>query len=176
MASKKSRTFPYSAVETILGEVFNIEPGSMKSFKAKIRHLRNIDVPRGLPRPGSGHSIEYSFDQILQVAFAMALELHGITPRVAASWGPSMLESFKTVSIMERPPGDIYFISIRELWEMELSKIPGGPSEGFTLVSGFEELTETIKSVFSSEHTLLIIDMSGLVREIEELALAVCPT
>jgi hypothetical protein len=52
----------------------------MSAFRARLRHLRNIGVPR-LPNPGSGQPIDYSRQHALELLVALQLEKIGQTPK-----------------------------------------------------------------------------------------------
>ena len=72
----------YKHVEAALAEVANAKPKDIGAFRAKLRHLRNIGLPR-LPSPGSGQPIAYSRQQALEMLLAMELGKMGQAPKSA---------------------------------------------------------------------------------------------
>ena len=80
----------YKQVEAVLVEVLKIKPAEMGAFRARLRHLRNLGVPR-LPKPGSGRRIGYSEDHAFVMLIALELEDLGIAPRPAADVAPSIV-------------------------------------------------------------------------------------
>jgi hypothetical protein len=73
----------YGDLETALAKVVGIKIKDRRAFRAKLRHLRNIGLPR-LPRPGSGQPIAYSRHQALEMLIALELEKIGQAPKNAA--------------------------------------------------------------------------------------------
>jgi hypothetical protein len=73
----------YKHMEYALAEVMNVKPEDMGAFRARLRHLRNIGVPR-LPNPGSGQPIDYSRNQALELLVALELEKVGQAPKQVA--------------------------------------------------------------------------------------------
>jgi hypothetical protein len=74
----------YRHVEAALAKVMNVGPKDMGAFRARLRHLRNIGVPRLLPNPGSGRPIDYSRRQALELLIALELENVGQAPKEVA--------------------------------------------------------------------------------------------
>jgi hypothetical protein len=57
---------------------------NLPAFRARIRHLRNLDVP-AISRPGRGQQVTYTRVHALQLLLALEAELMGIPPKFAAS-------------------------------------------------------------------------------------------
>jgi len=152
---KEKNAKRYSVVEAALCDVFGIEPEDIKPFQARIRHLRAIGVPN-LPRSGSGKWIEYSFEQILEVAFALCLQRYGVAPRIAAEIGPDIAKTVRRMG-----PGshhdDIYVIlePSRSSSLMSWEFVPGLALLKFKIDSRCED------------DAVLIMNASSLVRKIE---------
>ena len=107
--------------------------------------------------------IEYSLDQVLEVAFALTLEQYGTTPRLAANFGPDIVHSIRLTRI-RNPRDDFYVI-------LERAAVPPGlPSLGYMLMPGFEQLTFWLKDrlVDREDDALLILNASGLMRKVEQ--------
>src|SRR5438105_3638663 len=81
--------FRYGQVEAALAEVLKIPPENMGAFRARLRHLRNIGL-LNLPKPGSGRSIAYSWQQAVGMLLAIQFENVGVAPRVAANTVPQI--------------------------------------------------------------------------------------
>src|SRR5437660_355977 len=80
----------YQHVEAALVEVGKIAPADLGAFRARLRHLRNIGLPR-LPKTGSGQHITYTRRQALEMMIAVELEKVGQTPRRAALLATSIV-------------------------------------------------------------------------------------
>lgn len=85
MVSKKSadQTYAYAIVEAALADSVGIAKSDLPAFRAKLRHLRNIGVPK-IAKPGRGTRIAYSKRNVTELRLALALESVGNTPRNAA--------------------------------------------------------------------------------------------
>jgi hypothetical protein len=156
MQMNEKRAQRYSIVEAALCDVFGIEPNGIKPFQARIRHLRSIGVPN-LPRSGSGKWIEYSFDQILEVAFALCLQRYGVTPRIAAEMGPAIAKTVGWMGAGSHHENDVYII-------LEPSK---SSSLSCEFVPGLDLLKRKIDARCEDD-ALLIMNASSLVRKIEQ--------
>ena len=89
----------YKNVEAALAAVLEIKLEEMGAFRARLRHLRNLGLPK-LPTPGSGQRIAYTEKQAFTMQIALELEDLGIAPRSAAAIAMSIVR-------MHRSPGDI---------------------------------------------------------------------
>ena len=156
MDGKKEQSgYRYSVVEAALCDVFDIKPEGMQPFQARLRHLRGLGVP-DLPRSGSGKHIEYSFNQVLEVAFALTLQRYSVAPRIAAGLGPDIA---KTVGRMGTGSHheDVYII-------LEPSK---SGSLSYEFVPGLSLLKFKIDARCEDNDVLMILNASNLVRKIE---------
>jgi hypothetical protein len=79
-------------IEKALAAVLNIEPAEMGAFRARLRHLRNIGLPR-LPKPGSGEAIAYTQKHALEMLVALELERIGQAPKIAAQLTESIVRN-----------------------------------------------------------------------------------
>jgi hypothetical protein len=80
----------YGQVEAALADVMDVRRKDMPAFRARLRHLRNIGVPR-LPRPGSGQMVEYSRQQALEMLISLELEKIGQAPKQIALFAPTIV-------------------------------------------------------------------------------------
>jgi hypothetical protein len=87
--------FRYVHVEAALAQVLSVPSEKRLAFAARIRHLRNIGIPRGLSKPGSGQKIGYHGWQVMHVLTCLLLELHGHSPASASKWVDSFIEKFE---------------------------------------------------------------------------------
>jgi len=166
MNRKKAQqsTLPYSAVEAVLCDVFGIGEDGFKSFRARIRHLRNIGVPRNLPQPGSGRKIQLTLDQILQLAFTLCLEQYGVTPRLAADIGPDIAASIRRMRA-GNPHDDFYAVFGRgnEPPEPMMDR-----SMSYVLLPDLKQLQQRLEDEFVNrrEDALLVLNVSNLMLKI----------
>jgi hypothetical protein len=151
MMRSKSELGPlrYKHIEGALADVLNVEPKAMGAFRAKLRHLRNIGLPK-LPSPGSGRHIEYSRRQALAVLIALELEKVGQSASQAALIAQSM--------VRQSPYGqnegkDCYaYVSVIE------------KRRDYTMVDGVEGVKEMMEK---APEVLLLLNLSACVRKLD---------
>jgi hypothetical protein len=171
MARKKAQqsTLSYSNIEKALMRVFDVDDSDLLSFRGRIRHLRTLGVPRDMPRPGSGRAIWLSIEQILQIAFALLLEQYGVTPRLAADFGPRIAASLQVR--WSSPDEDLYAVFRRQTQPRQpgptLDEIP---DLDFVLLRGFEELQLWLKKQFVDfkQDARLVVNISNLMRRVHQ--------
>ena len=137
----------YGHVETALATVFSVAPKGMGAFRARLRHLRNIGLPR-LARPGSGRHIVYTERQALEMLLALELENHGYSAKNAA---------FLAQSIVRQSPygqhrDENCYIVIKD-----------PQSRGYIQAYGEDTLAKVLKSGFELS---LVINVSAFVRKL----------
>lgn len=86
----------YKHVEAALAAVLEIKSKDMGAFRARLRHLRNLGLPK-LPTPGSGRKIAYSERQAFEMLVALELEDVGLAPRSAATIGASIVRQHSSL-------------------------------------------------------------------------------
>ncbi|MGA7326907.1 MAG: hypothetical protein WBX25_21060 [Rhodomicrobium sp.] len=133
----KSVVLRYGHIEAALAEIMNIEPENAKAFHARLRHLRNIGVPAGLPTPGKGQAIKYTRKHALELLIAVSLQNAGIGPRAAAKAANNMNEVFQSGS--ERTEENIFGAVYPSIGKQEDAYIH------CTVLPGAERLTESLK-------------------------------
>lgn len=74
----------YRHAEAALAALFRVGNAGVKTFRARLRNLRKLDVPR-LPKVGSGTRIAYSREAVWQVYVALELEAAGLPSGKAAA-------------------------------------------------------------------------------------------
>jgi hypothetical protein len=136
----------YKHVEAALAEVLDVKAKGLGAFRARLRHLRNIGLPR-LPMPGSGQHIVYSRRQALEMLIAMELEKVGQTPRRAA---------LLAESIVQQSPGQ------HEGKDFYVAIIEGRP--GYTGAFGLKVFREFMKS---APEVFLVLNVSACARKLD---------
>jgi hypothetical protein len=172
MARKKTRqsTLSYANVEKTLMRVFDIDEGDLLSFRGRIRHLRTLNVPRDMPKPGSGRQIWLDNNQVLQIAFAILLEQYGVTPRLAADLGPRLAASLH-VRWVRPDVEDLYAVFRRATQPREQgSTMMEIPDLDFVLLPGFDELQLWLKKQFVDfkKDAQLVLNITNLMRRVEQ--------
>jgi hypothetical protein len=172
--------FPYTTVEVALAEVLNIPEEGRKAFRARMRHIRNLGIPRDLDRPGSGKKLYYSLSQVLETALVLVLENAGFTPRVAVSMAPTAVLSLITLPVHAEGRidlGDLYIVVLRAGSGTSYSRdtiTAGGwlntflKSEWFLSVGSYEELTKRLPGWLECSDTASLLNMSHLMRKVEK--------
>jgi hypothetical protein len=130
-----------------LAEVAGVEAKNMGALRARLRHLRNIGLPR-LPQTGSGQPIAYSRRQVLEMMIALELEKVGHAPKSAALLAGSIVR----MSPDGQHEGEDCYIVV----------VKGKPS--YQMVhgwNGFMEIMRPAPDVFS------VINVSGFVRKLD---------
>lgn len=107
--TRKTIALRYGHIEAALAEIMNIEPGNAKAFHARLRHLRNIGVPTGLPAPGKGQAIKYTRQHAFELLMAVSLQNAGQGPKLAAKIAKDLNEVYQTgLKSKTVPDQDIY--------------------------------------------------------------------
>lgn len=154
MVEKCDGDLRYKHVEAALADLVGVRPADIPAFRGRLRHLRNIGLPR-LPTPGSGKHIPYSRRQALEMLIAIELENAGHKPNCAA---------VTSESIVRQSPYGQYNSS-------DYYVIPASPDEnpaGYTAISGISSLCEHISEhIKSSRPVLTLINVSELVRQLD---------
>jgi hypothetical protein len=137
----------YKDVETALADIMNVKSKDMGAFRARLRHLRNIELPR-LPKPGSGRSIDYTPRQVLQMLLALELENAGQTPRKAAFIAASMVRQSPNGQF----EGEDCYVCVTE------------GKEGYGMMFGLSAFSEFMKK--KAPDVFLVINISACVRKL----------
>jgi hypothetical protein len=74
--------FRYGVIERALADVLQVGPAKIGAFRARLRHLRNINCPK-LPKTGSGQPVLITREQAIEILIALELVALGIAPRYA---------------------------------------------------------------------------------------------
>ena len=149
----------YKHIEAALAEVMNVKPKDMGAFRARLRHLRNIGVPR-LPNPGSGQPIGYSRRQALELLIALELEKVGQAPKKVALLADSIMQNKAALvagTIVRQTPYGTY--KGRDCYATVSEFRPE-----VTLAFGLKAFSELMKS---APDVFLVINVSACVRKLD---------
>jgi hypothetical protein len=146
----------YRHLEKALAQLMRIKASDIAAFRARLRHLRNIGLPR-LPNPGSGQPIDYTRRQALELMIALELEKLGQSPRTVA---------MNAESIVRRVPYDQYEgeAPVRKLKEPDCYVFVGTERPGYTVIYGLKDAAAVIKQ---QPDAFLVINVSGCLRRLE---------
>lgn len=81
----------YKDLESVLVEVLDVEPADLGTFRAQLRYFRKLGLPQRLPRTGSGHKIDYTPRQLLELVIAAELQRAGQAPAKIVMNAPSIV-------------------------------------------------------------------------------------
>ena len=147
MSTHSCVQFRYKHLEAALADVMQVRPKDMSAFRARLRHLRNIGVPR-LPNPGSGQPIDYSRQHALELLVALELEKIGQTPKQVALLAGTIV---RQTPYGQHDGKDCYaLVSETRPW--------------VTLLFGPEQFPEAMKS---APDLFLVINVSACVRKLD---------
>jgi hypothetical protein len=140
----------YKNIETALIDVAGVEPKAIGSFRARLRHLRNIGLPK-LPASGSGTHITYSRRQALEILIAVQLENIGHKPHSAAILAGSI--------VRQSPHG--------QHERRDCYVIPSAPTENrdeYKIMYGVEGVSKFMRA---SPDIFTVVNVSALVRRLD---------
>ena len=136
------RDLQFGDVERILARTHDIKDRHRKAFQARLRHLRNLGVPR-LSKVGSGTRINYNQDDLYELFLALELMRCGMSPA--------------TIKYLIRKHRNELPAQLRralmtkgeEIWfGFCLDHFGGDAGERTSITSGFQPRTELLKFYF----------------------------
>jgi hypothetical protein len=136
----------YSDVENALKDVLHVRQPDMGAFRGRLRHLRNLDLPR-VAKAGSGRAIDYSSNNVLEMLLALELEDAGVKPERAAAVAQSMVRLFA-----KHDGKDCYVAVDKE-------------QPGYTMMYGKKGVSEFLDK---APDAFLVANMSGCVRRLDD--------
>ena len=92
-SAKQKIELGYGEIEAAIAQVLEIEPADVPALRARLRHLRNMGLPR-ISNPGSGRKIRYTTLQAMEMLMAVVLQNGGITSRNASHLAPMIAGAF----------------------------------------------------------------------------------
>ena len=143
--------FNYGQVEAALATACEVTPKAIGAFRARLRHLRNLGLPR-LPKPGSGKHISYTERQALEMMMAVLLENHGYAARKAMLVAQSIVRQSPPYYGQHRG-GDCFVLIDR----------PDSPS--YVVALGHRALAKALKS---RSALFLVINVSTYARKLDD--------
>lgn len=112
MAQVRKSGLRYGEVEAILAAVKNIGPDGLPAFRARLRHMRNIGVPEGLPQTGRGGVLRFSKDQVLEMLWCLDLQEMAWSPKDAANFASHLKIWWCLPGHREKRDGDLYVVTV----------------------------------------------------------------
>jgi hypothetical protein len=106
--SGKTVALRYGHIEAALAEIMKIEPDAAKAFHARLRHLRNIGVPAGLPTPGKGQAIKYTRQHAFEILIALSLQQAGQGPQNAGRTAKYVNDQYHEKKPLKNEGQDIF--------------------------------------------------------------------
>jgi hypothetical protein len=146
----------YRHLEKALAQVMNIKARDMSAFRARLRHLRNIGLPR-LPNPGSGQPIDYTRRQALELMIALELEKLGQSPRTVAMNAQSIVRQVPYPQYAEQAP-------IRMQKGSDCYVFVNTERAGYTIIYGLKHAATVVAQ---QPDAFLVINVSGCVRRLD---------
>jgi hypothetical protein len=73
----------YWQFEEALVRKFSIQEANLSAFRARLRHLRSLGIPK-VPKHGSGNTVIYRKQDLFSTFVALALQTIGSSPAVSA--------------------------------------------------------------------------------------------
>jgi len=105
-------SFSYAVVESALAKAVGIPASDRPAFAARLRHLRNLGVPK--TKPGSGKRLSYARSDVEQMFVALLLESLGCSPTVsvkASEVATRRRTGHNRISLALFPRGKIVLVS-----------------------------------------------------------------
>ena len=163
---EKSIALRYGHIEPALADVMAIQREDRKAFQARLRHLRNLGTPSGLPSSGKGPAIKYTKMHAFEMLIALEMQNSGQAPRRAAVIAQEMISQAQVKNIMGQHDhqNDIYSIIYPSIWDPRERR---GARPQWTICEGFEKLNEELYSVRDFS-TVTLINLSQSARALNE--------
>jgi hypothetical protein len=136
----------YSNIEQALANIMGVKPVQMGAFRARLRHFRNIGLPK-LPKLGSGHHVDYTQKDALEMLLALELQKIGQTAAHAALVAGSIVR----MTGGQHVEPDSYVLCQKE-------------QVGYTIAIGTRALIEAIKK---GPPAVSLINVSACVRNLK---------
>lgn len=96
----------YSQFEKILANVFSVREKDQGAFRARLRHLRNLDMPR-VPKRGSGNTAVYKPIDVISAFVALELQALGCSPAISVDLARFAGEHFEKIKSSR---GDVFLV------------------------------------------------------------------
>jgi hypothetical protein len=80
----KAMTYRYGQIESALIGVCSVPPEGVGAFRARLRHLRSLGIPK-IEKVGSGAWAQFSFADAVTMRLALELSNLGVKPREIVS-------------------------------------------------------------------------------------------
>jgi hypothetical protein len=84
----------YGQFEKALVQTFAVGEANLDAFRARLRHLRNLGIPK-IPKQGSGITAIYRMEDLFSTFIALALQTLGSGPARSAQIATFSVRNFK---------------------------------------------------------------------------------
>jgi hypothetical protein len=139
----------YEDVEDALVDIMQITPRKLGAFRAQLRYLRTLKVPRRLPKTGKGFAVDYTPQHALDMLVALELQKIGQTAQRAALVAGSIVR----MTPYGQYQGEDCFACCH------------ADRNDYTSATGLDQLISVIKS---GPAAFAVINVSACVRMLEE--------
>ena len=161
----------YADVETALARMHGASPEAQRgAFRGRIKHLQRLGLPLG-EKPGKGKRIDYSDEQIWQIALSLELSECGIDPTtvvqlVTIYWDLMFKKNFESQISSRSYSSSLLVISIAL---MSSSWAPIGDSMIGIQAIGWVEKTALAENMTSKSHRrVIVIDTWRMLNELSK--------
>jgi hypothetical protein len=72
----------YNEFEKALVDIFGVKKKNLGAFRARLRHLRNLGMPK-VPKRGSGNTVVYKTVDVISAFVALELQALGSSPAIS---------------------------------------------------------------------------------------------
>ncbi|HEX3666191.1 MAG TPA: hypothetical protein VHU23_13285 [Rhizomicrobium sp.] len=163
--------YKYKIVELSLARVFGVLDADMPAFRARIRHLRNIGVP-AVPKVGTGRTVDFSREHIIQLLIALEAELLGLPANQAAALSRQALSELLSKIETAAKIGGAYFMKAK-LGFSSVDHINWGDNDHMTQIVGHDTSTIDPRFVAAMEerhtrHRRASINVAASLRRLDE--------
>jgi hypothetical protein len=175
MVEARKSGLRYGEVEAILATVKNIPSEGIPAFRARLRHMRNIGVPMGLPQTGRGGVLRFSKDQVFEMLWCLDLQEISWPPKEAAKFAyyiRKLCYSPKFKEIAEKYDSDVFAVAAGNYgisFEDYLAKEGSDFLEIFTDIDGAFEFIRKI----SKRSTYILMNLTFSQRELDKAILKI---
>jgi hypothetical protein len=170
---RKTISLRYGHVEAALADAMHVKEADQKTFRARLRHFRNIGVPSGLPEVTKGAPIDFTRGHAFEMLLALETHNTGLSPKHAASFAREIMVVINDRkeplfdTIFRQEPLDWYAILFPNPDEVtDVTKINWGVVLG---LGGLEGLLRS-RERYS---TVLLVNLSALAIRLNEALIKV---
>lgn len=160
----------YATVETALAKMHGADANAQRgAFRGRLKHLQRLGLPLG-DKPGKGKRIEYTQEQVWQLALALELAECGIDPvtiveLISRHWNDKIHPSFTSISAKYKRSQDV--LMILNVAFMSASWGPKDSSlNGLQSLSWNDSIASGLLVSRGSNRRAITINVTDMIREI----------